>query len=274
MQTLDLLDGFAADHSAVVVIDGAGKVVAQRGDEGYKFRLASLTKTLTAMAIFVAVEEGVLTLDDPVGPKGSTVRHLLSHASGISMGDRGVSLALPGAKRIYSNAAFELLGDYLADQSGIGFQEYLTTGVLRPIGMMDTTCDGSPASGGVGTIGDLGRFVAELLNPSLVSRSLFHEATAVAFPGLVGVVPGFGRQDPCDWGLGFEIKSQKYPHWTGHRNSKDSYGHFGQSGTFFLVDPDARYGVAVLTDRAFEQWAKELWPPFCDAVFSEVVGAR
>jgi CubicO group peptidase (beta-lactamase class C family) len=273
MQALDLLDGFAADHSAAVVVDSAGKVLAQRGDETYKFKLASLTKTLTAMAIFVAVEEGTITLDDPVGPKGATVRHLLSHASGISMSDRSVTLALPGAKRIYSNAAFEILGDYLTQQSGIGFQDYLTTGVLSPIGMMDTTCEGSPASGGVGTIGDLGRFIAELLNPSLITRSLFREATSIAFPGLVGVVPGFGRQDPCDWGLGFEIKSQKFPHWTGQRNSRDSYGHFGQSGTFFLIDPEARYGVAVLTDRTFELWAKELWPPFCDAVFIEVVAA-
>ena len=58
------------------------------------------------------------------------------------------------------------------------------------------------------------------------------------FPGLVGVLPGFGRMDPNDWGLGFELRDAKSPHWTGARNSPRTFGHFGGSGTFLWVDPE------------------------------------
>jgi hypothetical protein len=47
-----------------------------------------------------------------------------------------------------------------------------------------------------------------------------------------GVVPGFGRQSRSDWGLGFEIRDRKAPHWTGQRNSPPTFGHFGRSGSF------------------------------------------
>ena len=60
------------------------------------------------------------------------------------------------------------------------------------------------------------------------------EATDVQFPGLTGVLPGFGVQRPNDWGLGFEIRDAKSPHWTGSANSGRTYGHFGQSGTFIV----------------------------------------
>ncbi len=52
------------------------------------------------------------------------------------------------------------------------------------------------------------------------------------------MLPGFGVQRPNDWGLGFEIRDAKSPHWTGSANSGRTYGHFGQSGTFIWVDPD------------------------------------
>jgi CubicO group peptidase (beta-lactamase class C family) len=270
MRALELIDHFGANHVAGVVVDGNGEVVGLRGDEQFQFPLASVTKLLTAMTVFVAVEEQTLQLDNEEGPPNSTVRHLLSHASGLSQFDRRVSLAVPGAKRIYSNAAFEVLGDYLAARSEMAFSEYLQAGVLTPLGMLQTSCGGSPAAAGMATIGDIGRFIAELLNPTLVSKDLIDLATTVAFPGLEGVVPGFGRQNPCDWGLGFEIKSHKSPHWTGLRASPRSFGHFGQSGTFVLIDPEQRYGVGLLTDRDFDSWAKDLWPPFCDAVAAEI----
>ena len=80
------------------------------------------------------------------------------------------------------------------------------------------------------------------------------------FPGLDGVLPGFGRQTPNDWGLGIELRDAKAPHWTGERNSPRTYGHFGRSGTFLWVDPDAGVALACLTDRDFGDWAKEAWP--------------
>jgi len=94
------------------------------------------------------------------------------------------------------------------------------------------------------------------------------EATAVAFPGLAGVLPGLGRQNPNDWGLGFELRDGKSPHWTGARNSPRTFGHFGRSGAFLWVDPDAGVALACLTDLEFGDWAKEVWPVLSDAVLA------
>ena len=111
-------------------------------------------------------------------------------------------------------------------------------------------------------------FAAELLSPKLVSASLVHEATSVVFPGLNGVLPGYGMQKPNDWGLGFEIRDGKSPHWTGLSFSPRTFGHFGQSGTFLWVDPDAGVAVVGLTDREYGPWALEAWPPFGDRVLA------
>jgi CubicO group peptidase (beta-lactamase class C family) len=88
----------------------------------------------------------------------------------------------------------------------------------------------------------------------------------VQFPGLAGVLPDFGRFDPNDWGLGFELRDAKSPHWTGARNSPRTFGHFGGSGTFLWVDPDASVALGVLTNLDFGEWAKEAWPRLSDAV--------
>ena len=81
------------------------------------------------------------------------------------------------------------------------------------------------------------------------------EATDVQFPGLSGVLPGFGSQRPNDWGLGFEIRDGKTPHWTGSANSGRTFGHFGQSGTFLWVDPRPTWRSWRSTDRNFGDWA-------------------
>jgi CubicO group peptidase (beta-lactamase class C family) len=95
----------------------------------------------------------------------------------------------------------------------------------------------------------------------------------VAFPGLVGVLPGYGRMEPNDWGLGFELRDTKEPHWTGRRNSPRTFGHFGQSGSFLWVDPEAGLACACLSDRRFGDWAKKAWPRLSDAVVAEATGA-
>jgi CubicO group peptidase (beta-lactamase class C family) len=91
----------------------------------------------------------------------------------------------------------------------------------------------------------------------------------VAFPGLSGVLPGFGRQSPNDWGLGFEIRGGKSPHWTGSRNAPETFGHFGQTGSFLWVDPVAGLACACLTGTQFGEWAAEHWPRLSDAVLDE-----
>ncbi|HVX21549.1 MAG TPA: serine hydrolase domain-containing protein [Acidimicrobiales bacterium] len=249
---------------------GGPQPVATTGDVDRPFRWASVTKLCTALAVLVAVEEGTVALDDPAGPPGSTVAHLLAHASGLApSGD--LVLAAPGRRRIYSNAGFDVVGQMLADRSGLPFVTYLRDAVLDPLGMGGTRMapDGSPGSGLVGTVRDLLALGGQLLAPTLVDPATLGAATAVAFPGLAGVLPGFGRQDPCDWGLGFEIRDGKRPHWTGAANSPATFGHFGQAGGFLWVDPEAGLACAALSDRDFGPWAAEAWPALSDAVLAE-----
>ena len=71
------------------------------------------------------------------------------------------------------------------------------------------------------------------------------------------MVPGYGMQKPCPWGLGFEIKGEKSPHWTGDGMPADTVGHFGMAGTYLWVA--GGQACVVLTDREFGDWAKPLW---------------
>ena len=263
---LDLLDRWDAPHAAAGVIGGTPPhVLAVHGDSMRAQPWASVTKLATALATLVAVEEGTLALDDEAGPPGATIRHLLAHASGLAFDDDRV-LAPPQRFRIYSNAGYETLAATVAARAAMPFDQYLREGVLEPLAMSGTQLEGSPASGMVGPLDDLLRFATELLAPTLVSRQTLAAATTVAFPGLAGVLPGYGRQDPLDWGLGFELRDGKSPHWTGRCNSAATFGHFGASGSFLWVDPVAGLACAVLSGRDFDQWARDRWPAFSDAV--------
>jgi CubicO group peptidase (beta-lactamase class C family) len=150
------------------------------------------------------------------------------------------------------------------------FATYLDEAVLTPLAMSSSALPGSPAHQLRSTVGDLSRFAAELLAPSLIAAATLAEATTVQFPGLGGMLPGIGRFQPLDWGLGFELRDAKVPHWTGHRNSPGTFGHFGGSGTFLWVDPDAAVALICLTDREFGPWALKAWPPLADAVVAAV----
>ena len=260
---VDAVQGWPVDHAAAAVVDRAGTVLATSGDQDREFRLASVTKLLTAYATLIAVEEGAVEWDHPAGP--ATVRHLAAHTSGLSFSD-GLVQAAPGARRIYSNSGFEVLGETIADAAGMPFAQYLHLAVCEPLGMTSTRLKGSPAADGVSTTADLARFAAELQAPRLTHT--LAEATTVAFPGVDGILPGYGRQKPNDWGLGFEIRDGKSPHWTGAQSSPRTFGHFGQAGTFLWVDPDAAVAAVVLTDRDFADWAVQSWPPFTDGVLA------
>ena len=87
------------------------------------------------------------------------------------------------------------------------------------------------------------------------------------YPELNGIVPGYGMFKPCPWGLGFESKGAKTPHWTGTQLPSDTVGHFGQSGTFAWVHPPTRRGAIVLTDRVFGEWAKPAWTRLNDELW-------
>jgi CubicO group peptidase (beta-lactamase class C family) len=268
VRALGLIDGWPVDNAAVAVLGREGELGA-RGDRDRVYRLASVTKLMTALACLVAAEEGVIELDEPAGPPGATIRHLLAHASGLPFEPGGPPIARPGTRRIYSNAGFDALGDAVAERAEMPFADYLGEAVFVPLGLAATELRGSPASEAWGPLDDLVRFARELLAPTLVSPETLAEATSVQFPGLAGVLPGIGRYDPLDWGLGFELKDAKQGHWSGDRTSPQAFGHFGGSGTFLWVDPVPAIACACLTDREFGPWALEVWPRFSDAVLAE-----
>ncbi len=270
MAALDQLDSWPVEAAAAGVAAAEG-VLARRGPLDRVLPWASVTKLLTASAVLVAVEEGTVELDEPAGPPASTVRHLLAHASGLPLED-GPPIAQPGERRIYSNPGFETVAALVADRAEMPFGEYLAGAVLEPVGLRATRLDGSPAWGASGPLEDLLAFGRELLAPRFVASETLAEAVEVAFPGLVGVLPGYGRQEPNDWGLGFELRDGKSPHWTGTRNSPRTFGHFGRAGTFLWVDPDAGLACACLTDREFGDWALAAWPALADAVLEEFAG--
>ncbi|MDQ2791182.1 MAG: serine hydrolase [Pseudonocardiales bacterium] len=269
MDSLSGVQQWPVDTVAVAVVDACGVVLGSHGPQDRPFPLASVTKLLSSYAVLLAVQEGALDWHQPAGPPGSTVRHLISHTSGLEYDTPRVS-AVPGAKRIYSNTGFVVLADALASWSGIDFADYLTEGVLQPLGMSSTQLTGSAAAGAVSSCADLARFAAELQAPTLLAPEILTEATQVAYPDLDGVVPGFGMQRPNDWGLGFELRDHKNPHWTGSRNSPATFGHFGQSGTFLWVDPAAGAACIALTTRDFGSWARDTWPVFSDGVLAEL----
>jgi len=261
---LALIEDWDAPHAAAAVISRTG-VLATHGDTDRVFRVASVTKLVAAYAAHVAIEEGAIALSNPAGPPGATVRHLLCHASGLDF-DSDRVLAPPESRRIYSNTGYDRLATHLSDRAGIAVDEYLDEAVLGPLAMVSTTLDGSAAKDLVSTVGDMGRFVAEMLAPALLDPGTWAAATTPQFPALSGVLPGWGQQEPNPWGLGPELRGAKSPHWTGATAPPTTYGHFGGSGTFVWVDPVAGLACIVLTDRPFDDWALRAWPDFSDLV--------
>jgi len=249
MEALRQIDDWDARTAAAgVARAGADPVVY--GPRDAVLRWASVTKLLTGLATLVAVEEGVVELDEHL-------RRLLSHA-----GER---------RRQYSNEGIEQAAEIVAAAAEIPFAEYFREAVVEPLGLRGSL-QGSPASGYVGPLDDLLALGRELLAPTLVAQETLDEATTVQFPGLGGVLPSWGRQEPNDWGLTFELRDDKSPHWTSAHNSRRTFGHFGQTGTFLWVDPELGAACAVLTNRDFGDWAIDAWPRFNDDVVAELRG--
>ncbi len=258
MEALRQVEGWPCEHVAVCV---AGRVAATHGAVEHSFEWASVTKLATAVAVLVAADEGIVDLDEPAGPPGSTVRHLLAHASGLPF-EEGAPIAKPGERRIYSNSGFDAVGRHVAERAEMAFADYFEA-------VWGFRLAGSPAKGVRAPLEQLLALAHELLRPLRLARETLSEATQVQFPGLDGVLPGYGRLAPNDWGLGFELRGGKSPHWAGRLSSSRTFGHFGGSGTFLWVDPDAGLALGVLTDLEFGDWAKDAWPRLSDAVLAE-----
>jgi CubicO group peptidase (beta-lactamase class C family) len=264
------IDGWPVPFAAAGVVTSDGRS-RTHGDARKAVRLASVSKPVAALALLVAAEEGVIDLDEPAGPPGSTVRHLLAHASGLPF-EGAEPIAPPGQRRIYSNEGFRVLGHHLEQASEMAFAEYVRAAVCDPLGVaLDPS--GDPASGMHASLGDVLTFARDLLGPTLIADETLAETTSVQFPGLSGVLPDWGRFDPLDWGVGVQLNTRP-PSWMGTRTSPRAFGHFGGSGTFLWVDPEPGVACAVLTTREFGDWAKELWPAFSDAVLAETTETR
>ena len=155
---------------------------------------------------------------------------------------------------------------------GATLRRWVARSVFGPLGMASADVPGSPAHSGVCGAADLSLFAAELTRPSLVPADLGAEAAAVQFPALAGVVPGYGRHSPCQWGLGVEIRGEKSPHWTAPTASPATFGHFGQSGSFMWVDRARGASAVFLGDRPFGQWHKDNWAALNERLLSMADG--
>lgn len=265
MSTFDAIADL--DFPVAVVVTSPEADLETYGEVDTVFPWASVTKPVAAMAALVAVERGMVSLDDPVGPPGATLRHLLAHAGGVAF-DSDQVIGEPGRRRIYSNRGIELMADHVAAAVGTEFARWVEESVLEPLHMATVLVEGSPAHAGEGSAEDLARFARELLAPTLIGADLHREATRVVFPGLSGVLPGHGRQENNDWGLGFEIRDQKKPHWTGETSSPATFGHFGQTGSFLWVDTERDLAAVFLGAKPYGSWAAKAWPPLTDAILA------
>lgn len=184
-----MFDEYALSHNFPSIVFGIvseGKLV-YTGSEGYSdvskkivassnslYRIASMSKSFTALAILKLRDEGKLHLDDPISlyvPEMKdarqltsdapeiTIRHLLTHAAGFPednpWGDRQLAIAdttfsrwmkegfsysnVPGIAYEYSNTGFAILGRIIDNVSGIPYDEYITKSILLPLGMTSTT---------------------------------------------------------------------------------------------------------------------------------------
>jgi CubicO group peptidase (beta-lactamase class C family) len=276
VQALELVADWPGMIHAVAVVDLSctpPKLLDAVGDTEVELAWASITKLATAHAALALCDEGVVSLDDIVTGWGATLAQLLSHAGGTAPG-RPEPLCEPGTRRIYSSAGYELIGAHLERSTGLAIATVLTEAVLDPLGLERTRLAGTAGAGIVGPLDDLVKLLCELSRPALLDEaSALAERTSTQ-PHLAGVLPGFGSFDPCEWGLGPEVKGGKSPHWTPPSFGPATFGHFGQAGGFAVIEPSFAIGVCSLSDVSFGTWAAQGWPRLLDDVVAEIADTR
>lgn len=264
----------ALDHLGDLGFEGAAIVLGPEGERaraGDVHRVRpwrSVTKTLTGYACVLAVQEGRVDLEDPAGPPGATLRHLLAHASGYFY-ESDATLQAPGLRRHYSNYGIDEAARHVERALGRDFEDWVRERIADPLGMDHLEWEGSSSVGASGPVTDLALFAAELLRPTLLADAWAAELVRPQFPDLVGIMPGFGKQTPNPFGLGVEVRGAKTPHWTGTRNSPRTVGHFGMRGTAFWVDPEADLALVVGTAHDFCDAHRTVMPALGDAVLEQ-----
>ena len=187
-----------------------------------QFRIASMTKSFTAMAIVKLRDEGKLSLDDPASkyiPQMKamplltkdaapvTIRHLLTHDAGFPednpWGDRqledsdeqlmallkkGISFSnVPGAAYEYSNLAFALLGHIVSVVSGKPYQQYIMENILQPLGMTHTYWEYTKVPANELAHG------YRWLNNNWIEQPMLHDGSYGAMGGLITSIEDFSR---------------------------------------------------------------------------------
>jgi len=176
------------------------------------FDLASLTKVVaTTTSVMILIEEGRLRLADPVaayvpgferyGKNGITIRHLLTHTSGlrpdIDLSDpwSGYETAIaraveevptspPGERFVYSDINFFLLGDIVARVSGQGLDRFSRERIFEPLGMPDTTFNPPPAL--LARVAPTEPCAGPGCPPGEMLRGIVHDPTARRMGGVAG----------------------------------------------------------------------------------------
>ncbi|MDO4791775.1 MAG: serine hydrolase domain-containing protein [Buchananella hordeovulneris] len=256
MVHLQTLESFPFPTALIVNVNG--QEALRTGDVDRTFRWASVSKLLTALGVHLAAQRCLLDLDQPARPQGATVAHLLAHAAGVDS-ESDAQLAPAGTRRIYSNYGYEELGRILAEATGMEATDWLEQEILLPLGMSATE-PGNTAHGASGPATDLILLAQELLQPTLLSAATHATMTAPAFPGLPGILPGYGRQADNLWAMGPEIRAVKEPHWLSAGHAGLSYGHFGQAGSFLWCRPELGACAVFLGASPFSALHRDLWP--------------
>lgn len=270
-----------------------------------RFRVASITKVFTATAIMKLKDDGALALDDParrhvawfemrrppgIGEAPVTIKHLLTHTSGVPRDSRltdfrrlfqptraeairvlpSQSLQTPpGETTAYSNLGYGVLGEIIAETSGMSYPAYLEQKIFTPLGMtaslVHPTRDddvawghgprprtggrrragfwdlgfATPAGGMASSVEDLSKFVILHLAPHVGTQSAvlspstvqeMHEIHYMVDPDRGGV------------GLGWAVEISHGQHLVYHG------GELPEQTSFMLIDLGAHIGVIVLTN--------------------------
>jgi CubicO group peptidase (beta-lactamase class C family) len=178
-----------------------------------KYRIGSLTKSFTALAILQLSDQGKLSLNDQVKKwlpdlnidDRISIKHLLSHTSGIQQKSKDLEF-LPGERMNYSNFGYLLLGQVISKASGLSYDQYIVQNIFKPLGMNNSgyehnndilarkasgyrlesgnirpapciDMDGPGAAGGLySTAGDLVTFANALSGNQILKKSLVETA--------------------------------------------------------------------------------------------------
>lgn len=186
------------------------------------FRVASMSKSFTAMAIVQLRDQGKLNLDEPVAkyipelakqqylsPDAPpiTIRHLLTHAAGfpednpwgdrqLAIGDSsftrmiedGISMSnSPGIAYEYSNLGFAMLGYIIQQVTGMNYGKYITEAILKPLGMNNTWYEYDEVPGEQLALG------YRWLDHKWVLQPMLHDGIYGAMGGMISTIEDFSK---------------------------------------------------------------------------------